>query len=119
MIKIQAWWDDLAKQARAKGIKRTSDDVEKIWRKASVDIEKEGIKPTDAKFNPELMIRTKKLALQESKFELFLEFEKLDKEKYVLSNETCPKCGHKKTLHYPKQKMYECNNCKHAWQEKK
>jgi DNA-directed RNA polymerase subunit M/transcription elongation factor TFIIS len=118
MSKVEDYWKDLSLQAKAKGIKKSVDDVERVWRSVTSELDKEGITPDNMRYRQMLINRTREKVMKESKFELFLELEKLDKDKYQSSDMKCPKCGHKKVLEYPKQKMYECKNCNHAWQKK-
>ena len=65
--KTEKYWKSLSREAKEKGLQKSIDDVERVWRQIRNELSKEGIKPDDPKFNALLMTRTKKKVLEESK----------------------------------------------------
>jgi len=92
MSKVQDYWNDLAQQARAKGLKRTVDDVERAWRQSEVELGKEGIKPDNTKYRQMLMSRTKERVMKESKFEQYL-LEMATPEEQAIAQKTARSAG--------------------------
>lgn len=75
MPKVEEYWKNIANQAKEKGLNKTVVDVERAWRETRNELAKEKIEPNDEKYNAELILRTKKKILGESKnnFEIILE----------------------------------------------
>ncbi len=113
--KVENWWADLVKQARDKGIRITTDEVERIWRRVQERV-RDTIKPSDPKFNATIMLKTKKLVLKEDKIGKFDQYltekfddETLEKDKFVLEDTKCPECDNWFFQPTKKEKIY-CNN---------
>ncbi|NCP97697.1 hypothetical protein GW796_05580 [archaeon] len=67
MNKIYDYWKMLSKDSN-----KSLDKVETAWRQTVDELSKEGIKPTDKKYNSELILRTKKKVMKESKLQQYL-----------------------------------------------
>jgi len=67
MNKIYDYWKMLSKDSN-----KSLDKVETAWRQTVDELSKEGIKPTDKKYNSELNLRTKKKVMKESKLQQYL-----------------------------------------------
>ena len=64
--KVESYWKKLSQEAKEKGLNKSIDDVERVWRQTRNELSKEGVQPDDPKFNSILMTRTKKKVLEES-----------------------------------------------------
>lgn len=80
MSTVSDYWKSLVQQAKDKGLKKSLDDVEKAWRKTQSELEREGVKPDNAKYKSTLMLRTKEAVLKESKNRLSLAYRAIERD---------------------------------------
>jgi len=85
MSKLDDYWKNISLQAKAKGINKSVDDVERIWRNIASDLDKEGINPDNMRYKQMLINRTREKVMKESKFELFLEIENTNTKLYKIT----------------------------------